>query len=70
MALESADADGVTKGIEKGLKAVDIFNELMKKKLVGCNFNGASMMMGKRRGDPATPGENWQTRYRYPFSCS
>jgi len=50
VALESADAVGVTKGIEKGLEAVDIDNEVLKEKLVGCNFDGASVMMGKRGG--------------------
>ena len=50
VALESADAVGVTKGIQKGLEAVDIDNELLKEKLAGCNFDGASVMMGKRGG--------------------
>ena len=50
MALESADAVGVTKGIENGLEAVDIYNEPLKEKLVACNFNSASMMMGERGG--------------------
>ena len=50
VALESADAVGVTKGTEKGLEAVDIYNELLKEKLLGCNLDGASMMMDKRGG--------------------
>ena len=29
----------------KGLEAVDIDNELLKETLVGCTFNGASVMM-------------------------
>ena len=45
--LESADAVGVPKGIEKGLEAVDIDNELLKEKVVGCNFDGASVIMAK-----------------------
>lgn len=48
--LESADAVGVTKRIKKGLEAVDIDNELLKEKLVGCTFDDASVMMAKRRG--------------------
>ena len=48
--LESADTVGVTKGIKKGLEAVDIDNELLKEKLVGCSFDDASVMMAKRRG--------------------
>ena len=47
VALESAHAVGVAKGIEKGSEAVDIDNELLKEKLVGCTFDGASVMMAK-----------------------
>jgi len=50
VALESADAVGVPKGIEKGLEAVDIDNELLKEKLVRYTFDGASMMMAKSWG--------------------
>ena len=45
--LESADAVGVPKRIEKGLEAVDIDNELLTEKFVGCTFDGASVMMAK-----------------------
>ena len=48
VALESADAVGVTSAIEKGLQAVDIDEELLKEKLAGCNFDGANVMMGKK----------------------
>ena len=48
--LESANAVGVPKGIEKGLQAVDIDNELLKEKFVGCTFDGASVMMAKSWG--------------------
>ena len=44
VALESADAVGVAKGIQKGLEAVD--NELLKEKLVACTFDGASVKSG------------------------
>ena len=47
VASESADAVGVAKGIEKGLEAVDIDNELLKEELVGYTFDGASVMMAK-----------------------
>lgn len=50
VALESADAVGVTSTIEKGLQAVDIDEELLKEKLAGCNFDGANVMMGKKGG--------------------
>ena len=52
VALQSADTVGVTKGIKKGLKAVDIDNELLKEKLVGCTFDGASVMMARSGGVP------------------
>ena len=47
VALESADAVGVAKGIEKGSEAVGIDSELLKEKRVGCTFDGASVMMAK-----------------------
>ena len=50
VALESADAVGVTSAIKKGLQAVDIDEELLKEKLAGCNFDGANVMMGKKGG--------------------
>jgi len=50
VALESADAVGVAKGIEKGLEAVDIDNELLKEELVRYTFDGASVMMAKSGG--------------------
>ena len=34
----------------QGLEAVDIDNKLLKQKLVGCTFNGASVMMAKNEG--------------------
>ena len=48
--MTSADAVGVANGIEKGLEAVDIDNEPLKEKLVGCTFDGASVMMAKSGG--------------------
>ena len=60
---------GVAKGIKKELERVDIDKELLKEKLVGCTFYDASVMIAKRGGDPATPSENWQTRYCYPLRC-
>ena len=50
VALESANAVGVAKGIEKELEAVDIDNELLKEKLVGSTFDVASVMTAKSGG--------------------
>ena len=50
VAVESADAIGVAKGIEKGLEVADIGNELLKEELVGCTFDGARVMMAKSGG--------------------
>ena len=37
----------VAKGIEKGAEVVDIDNELLKEKVVGCTFDGPSVMIAK-----------------------
>jgi len=50
VALELADAVCVAKGIEKGAEAVDIDNELLKEKVVGCTFDGPSVMIAKGGG--------------------
>ena len=48
--LESATADGVCNAVTTSLETTDIDQETLKKKLVGCNFDGASVMMGKKSG--------------------
>ena len=48
--LESATADGVCKPVTTSLETIDIDQETLKKKLVGCNFDGASVMIGKKSG--------------------
>lgn len=48
--LESATADGVCNAVTNSLETIDIDQETLKKKLVGCNFDGASVMMGKKSG--------------------
>ena len=50
VALELADAVCVAKGIEKGPEAVDIDNELLKEKFVGCTLDGPSVMIAKGGG--------------------
>ena len=35
------------KGIDKGAEAVDLDNELLKEKVVGCTFDGPSVMIAK-----------------------
>lgn len=47
--LESATAAGVCNAITTSLETIDIDEETLKK-LVGCNFDGASVMMGKKSG--------------------
>lgn len=47
--LESATADGVCNAITTSLEKIDIDEEMLKK-LVGCNFDGASVIMGKKSG--------------------
>ena len=61
VALESAHAVCVVKGTKKGLEAVvDIDNELLKEKFVGCTFNGPSVMIAKSGGvTQQLQGKNW-----------
>ena len=48
--VTSADAPGVTAAIQKGLQTLSIDETVLKKKLAWCNFDGASVMMGKKSG--------------------
>ena len=48
--LESATVAGVCNAITTGLETIGIDEETLKKKLVGCKFDGASVMMGKKPG--------------------
>ena len=48
--LESATADGVTEAILKGLNTTGITETDIKQKLICCNFDGASVMLGKKGG--------------------
>lgn len=50
VAVTSADAAGVTAAIQKGLQTVNVDETVLKKKLACCNFDGASVMMGKKSG--------------------
>ena len=36
--------------IDKGLERVEVNIEQQKKKMVGCNFDGSSVMLGKQSG--------------------
>ena len=46
VALEAGNADGVMQAILKGLDSISITEEDIKTKMIGCNFDGASVMMG------------------------
>lgn len=48
--LQSANADGVTNAIDKGLEVVQVDENVLSEKLVGCNFDGASVMTGAKGG--------------------
>lgn len=48
--ISHANADGVLEGIERGLKSVGFGIEDLKKKVIGCNFDGAAVMLGKKGG--------------------
>ena len=48
--LQSANADGVTNANDKGLEVVQVDENVLSEKLVGCNFDGASAMIRAKRG--------------------
>ena len=50
VALKSGDAKGVLEGINKGLQSVGVDEQVLKEKLVACNFDGAAVNMGKDNG--------------------
>ena len=50
IAVKSSDANGVLLGIEEGLRSVGVDEDVLKEKLVACNFDGAAVNMGKENG--------------------
>ncbi|XP_033753177.1 zinc finger protein 862-like [Pecten maximus] len=50
VSLETADASGVLQGIDRALETIGIDENAFKSKLVGCNFDGAAVMMGQKGG--------------------
>ena len=48
--VRSADAAGVTAAIQEGLQAIKVDETVSEKKLACCNFDGASVMIGKKTG--------------------
>ena len=48
--IRSADAAGVTAAIQEGLQAVNVDETVSEKKLACCNFDGVSVMIGKKTG--------------------
>ncbi|XP_033758057.1 zinc finger protein 862-like [Pecten maximus] len=50
VSLETADASGVLQDIDRALETIGIDENAFKSKLVGCNFDGAAVMMGKKGG--------------------
>lgn len=50
MAIDSGNADGVLKAILEALNSVGLDKDTIKAKLIGCNFDGAAVMMGKDNG--------------------
>ena len=48
---ESVDGRGITEAIEKGLVNVNVGEDVLREKLVACNFDGASVMIGCKSGE-------------------
>ena len=44
--LEPANADGILNVITQSLLGIGITEATLQQKLVGCNFDGASLMLG------------------------
>jgi hypothetical protein len=49
-ALESATADGVKAAILRALDSIGVTEDVLKEKLVSCNFDGANVMLGPKGG--------------------
>ena len=50
VALEYAYADGILHAIDQSLLGIGITKTTLEQKLVGCNFDGASVMLGSKTG--------------------
>ena len=50
VALESANADGILHAIDQNLLGIGITETTLQQKLVGCNFDSASVMLGLKTG--------------------
>ena len=50
VALESANADGILHAMDQSLLGIGITKTTLEQKLVGCNFDGASVMLGSKTG--------------------
>ena len=48
IALEQAHANGVNAGIDAGLSKIVVTDEVLKEKLVRCNFDGVAVMLGRK----------------------
>lgn len=50
VAIGSANADGILHAIDQSLVGIGITETTLQQKLVGCNFDGASVMLGSKTG--------------------
>ena len=48
VALQSANADGILHAIDQGLVGIGITETTLHQKLVGCNFDDASVMLAQK----------------------
>ena len=48
--LESANADGILHVTDQSLFGIGITETILQQKLVGCNFDGASVVLGSKTG--------------------
>ena len=50
VALESANAEGILHAIDQSLLGIGVTKTTLQQKLVGCNFDGASVTLGSKTG--------------------
>ena len=70
VALESANADGILHAIDQSLLGIGITKTTLEQKLVGCNFDGASVMLGSKTGVATQLNESQSKHCHHALCCT
>ena len=70
VALESANADGILHGITQSLLGIGITEATLQQKLVGCNFDGASVMLDFKTGVTTQLNNSHLKHCHYALCCT